>query len=131
MFCMHVPRHGIFIATTAPRLGLTLRLACVFGGHACANAERIIAENKPGMFPLFKCKVEPLDATVGPAEVYMRVSKQILQTTVEDAMISFACPFNTFGSTGEKCEDCPIGAFCAGGVSENDSGVGQMLQDCI
>ena len=89
-----------------------------FGGHACGNAERIIAENKPGMFPLFKCKVEPIDAIVGPAEVYMRVSKQILQTTVEDAMISFACPFNTFGSTGEKCEDCPIGAFCAGGVSE-------------
>ena len=86
------------------------------GNYSCSDPKREVdPESKD---PKFTCRLSNMNARVGYTSVYVRASKQIIYIDVQEKMMAFTCPFNTFGRDGERCTICPVGAYCAGGSAE-------------
>jgi hypothetical protein len=86
------------------------------GNYSCESPSR--EEDPETQDPKFKCTLRNVNAVVGFTSAFIRVSKQKISIPTEDKMMSFICPFNTYGRIGERCSVCPVGAYCAGGAAE-------------
>merc|ERR1712022_34355 len=87
------------------------------GNYSCESPSR--EEDPETQDPKFKCTLRNVNAVVGFTSAFIRVSKQKISIPTEDKMMSFICPFNTYGRIGERCSVCPVGAYCAVGYEDD------------
>jgi hypothetical protein len=81
-----------------------------FGGN-CNTTDNA---GKPTCHPVIQCTTPPLQK-IGGVSVRVTVAEQEVFVGVDDTpILSLSCPFNMYGSLGEVCRNCPVGALCPG-----------------